>query len=87
VTRRIADETVIVPLRSGISGLNFIYTLNEAGSVIWELLDTGSSVQEIRDAICREFDVSEDVAAGDIREFLDSLKSAGLIHSSPAAGG
>ena len=87
VTRRIAGETVVVPLRSGMDELNFIYTLNQPGTVIWELLSAGSSVHEIRDAICREFEVAEEAAEVDIREFLDSLKSAGLIDSSPSCGG
>jgi hypothetical protein len=87
VTRRIAGETIIVPLRSGVGDLNFVYTLNEPGTVIWDLLGAGTSVRKIVDAICREFDISEEAAARDIREFLDSLQTAGLIHSSPDSGG
>jgi hypothetical protein len=87
VTRRIAGETIIVPLRSGVGDLNFIYTLNQPGTVIWDLLGAGTSVREILDAICREFEISEEVAAKDIKEFLDSLQTAGFIHSSPGSGG
>jgi Coenzyme PQQ synthesis protein D (PqqD) len=87
VTRRIAGETIIVPLRSGVGDLDFIYTLNQPGTVIWDLLDAGTSVRKMVDAICREFDVSEDAAARDIEEFLDSLQAAGLIRSSLDSGG
>jgi hypothetical protein len=87
VTRRIAGETVIVPLTSGVGDLNFIYTLNQPGTLIWDLLDTGASVPRIVDAICLEFDVSKEAAARDITEFLDSLQTAGLIRSAPGSGG
>jgi hypothetical protein len=87
VTRRIAGETILVPLGNSVGDLNFVYTLNEPGTVIWDLLGAGTSVREILDAICREFEVSEEVAAEDLKEFLDSLQTADLIHSSPGSGG
>jgi hypothetical protein len=87
VTRRIAGETIIVPIRNGVGDLNFVYTLNQPGTVIWDLLGAGTSVRGILDAICREFEVSEELAAEDLKEFLDSLQTAGLIHSSPDSGG
>ena len=87
VTRRIGDETVIVPLSRSVGELNFIYTLNQPATVVWELLRAGTSVPEILNTIRREYDVAEEVASEDIKEFLDSLKTAGLIHSSIDSGG
>jgi hypothetical protein len=39
VTRDIAGETIIVPVRDGVGDLNSIYTLNELGTRVWQLVD------------------------------------------------
>ena len=86
VTRRILAETVIVPVRGGVGNLDAIFTLNEVGGRIWELLDGRRSVRQIADALRREYDVSSEEAERDLLEFLASLGSAGLIEdlSDPA---
>ena len=86
VTRKIAGETIVVPVAGGVGNLNSIYTLNQSATTIWELLKEGTRPAEILSAICREYDVTEDEAARDIREFLDALQSASLIGSAPETG-
>jgi len=80
VTRSIAGETLIVPVRSGIADLECIYALNEVGSRIWELLDERTPVKKIVEAVCSEYDVTPEQAARDISELLSSLEAARLIH-------
>jgi hypothetical protein len=80
VARSIAGETLIVPFRSGIADLDCIYALNEVGSRVWELLDERRPIDDIAEAICREYEVSRDQAANDLGELLRSLETAGLIH-------
>jgi len=81
VTRQIADETIIVPVAGGVGDLNAIYTLNEVGSRIWQLIDGPTTVERIVEEICRQFDVSPAQAERDVVEFLDALEGAGLIRS------
>jgi hypothetical protein len=80
VTRSIAGEMLIVPVRSGISDLDCTYVLNEVGSRLWELLDERRPVNKIVEAICAEYEVPRDQATDDIGELLGSLETAGLIH-------
>jgi hypothetical protein len=79
VTRRIADETIIVPVVGGVGDLDAIFTLNEVGSHIWRLIDGPITVQQIVEEIGRAFDVQPDQAERDVPEFLDKLAEAGLI--------
>jgi hypothetical protein len=46
VTREVAGETIIVPIRGNVGDLNSIYTLNEVGTKIWELIDGKNSVSK-----------------------------------------
>jgi hypothetical protein len=79
VTRCVAGETIIVPVRSGVGDLDSIYTLNEVSTVIWELIDGKTRVGGIIETVCDTYDVSPDDAANDTIHFLDVLEQAGLV--------
>jgi hypothetical protein len=79
VTRVIAGETLIVPVRSGVGDLDSIYTLNEVASRIWQLIDGRTPVERIVQTISQEYDVEPELAAQDCVKLLDSLAEAGLI--------
>ena len=81
VTRVIAGETLIVPVAGGVADLEAIYTLNEVGSRIWSLLETPISFRRLVDVIEAEYTVPREEAASDVAEFLDALRSAGLLGS------
>jgi|WetSurSiteA1Bulk_404760.scaffolds.fasta_scaffold195030_1 hypothetical protein len=86
VTRRIGAQTLVVPLTSGVGDLNAVYSLNETGAAIWQMLRGRMPLPQIVDAICRQFEVSAEEAAGDIRDFMDDLHQSGLIDDSPTNG-
>ena len=79
VFRKIADEFILVPIRNNVGDLENIYTLNEVGSRIWELIDGRRSVQNIKEIIVDEFDIDEQTASQDIKEFLERLEKAWQI--------
>lgn len=79
VTRKIAGETILVPVSSNVGDLESIYTLNEVGSRIWELIDGKTSLKVLKDKIQTEFDVPEDIVEQDIQEIVSSLEQAGFL--------
>lgn len=81
VTREIAGETIIVPIRGRTGDLDSIFTLNEQGTLIWNLLDGRTRVSQIVEAISKTYEVTEEEATRDTIDFLTSLETAGLIHS------
>ena len=81
-TRLIGGETIVVPVRSGVGELSAIYSLNELGTVIWELIDGKTAVSRMVDRICTEFEVSREVATSDVEEYLECLEDSGLIRGS-----
>lgn len=81
VTRRIAGETIIVPVSSHVGDLDAIYTLNEVGSRVWALLEAPQSVDEIAAALCDEYDVPQEQLRRDLVELLDELQANGLVRA------
>jgi hypothetical protein len=79
VTRKIAGETLVVPIAGGVADLEAIYTLNEVGSRIWALLASAVPVRHVVDTLVAEYDVSREQAEADLTAFLDALRSARLL--------
>ena len=79
VHRNIAGEAILVPIRQHVADLESIYTLDEVGARIWELIDGQRRVKEIRDAIVGEYEVSPDVAEADLVEFIQQLEEVGGV--------
>ena len=81
VARVIAGETVVVPIRGQVGDLESIYTLNEVGSVLWELIDGETTVRGMVEAVCRAFEVTPEQAEEDTVDFLTGLAAAGLVEA------
>jgi hypothetical protein len=79
VTREIAGETIIVPTRSHVADLDAIFTLNEIGTLIWNLVDGQNSLNQIVAAVTDEYEIASEQAEKDVVGFLNSLETAGLI--------
>jgi hypothetical protein len=79
VTRRIADETILVPVAGNVGDLDGVYTLNDVGSFIWHRIDGTTPMADIARVVCEEFDVTLDRANDDVEEFVDTLISRGLV--------
>jgi hypothetical protein len=79
VTRDVGGETIIVPIRDHVGDLNSIYSLNEVGTLIWELIDGEKTVNQIVEEICIVYDVRPEEAKKDTLEFVRSLEEEGLI--------
>ncbi|MFP4476238.1 MAG: PqqD family protein [Desulfatibacillaceae bacterium] len=79
VRRRIADETLLVPVRGRIADLQRIYALGPVAEFIWEAIDGDRSAEEVRDLVLDAFDVGAEQAGSDVLEFLESLAGAGLV--------
>ncbi len=79
VTRRIAGETILVPIRSNLADMQRLFTLNTAAEYIWQQLDAKRNLKEIHDGILANFEVEKDQADSDIREFISQLMDAAII--------
>jgi hypothetical protein len=82
VSRVIAGETLVVPVRGRVGDLASIYSLNAVGSTIWQALEQPKEVDELTALVESEYDVGSSQARQDVMQFLAEMHSAGLV--SPA---
>jgi len=79
VYREIAGEAILVPIRRNISDMESIYTLDEVGADIWDLIDGERTAGDIQDLLLGEYDVDAEVVSKDLAEFIQQLLSIGAI--------
>ncbi len=79
VVRKIADETILVPIRGKLADMQRIFSLNPVAEFIWTYLEQEISVEEILAMIIDEFDVEEKKAEEDLFELINDFLTENLI--------
>lgn len=67
--RKVDDEVILLDLTS-----SDYYTINGTGSMLWEALAGGKSVEQSIGDLCRDFSAEPDVVRKDLAAFLKGLK-------------
>lgn len=75
VSRQIAGQMLLVPVRQNVGDLESIYLLNKTALVAWNLFDGIVTLAEIRRHITGQFDVDELQAGQDLLELVTNLVS------------
>jgi hypothetical protein len=82
VSRVVAGETLIVPVRGKVGDLASIYSFNETGSRIWKLLDSPRAVGELVSGVAEEYLVDTEQVRQDVVRFLSEMRGVGLVEIS-----
>jgi hypothetical protein len=79
VSRRVAGETLIVPVRGKVGDLASIYSFNQTGSLIWQSLESPKSISELISIIEQEYEIEHGQAERDVTQFLNDMLAADLV--------
>lgn len=79
ILRQVADEILAIPVGKTALRFHGMVLLNGVSRVIWEQLTEQTDLQTIVAAVTERFEVPEEQAREDILEFLQGLKTAGLL--------
>ena len=80
VTRKTGNEYILVPVTDNIADMNSVYTLNETGAFLWELIDGENNIEDIIEALIREYDIDEKTATNDVLEFINEMRRYLIIN-------
>ena len=79
VSREIAGETILVPIKGKLANMNRIFAVDDVAEYIWQQLDGQKKVADIRDGVIELYDVAKEQAREDLLDFIEKLKKADLI--------
>ena len=69
----VAGEAILIHLRTG----NY-YSLNEVGTVFWEMLDGARTIRDCAEKIAQEYDAPPEQVEADLLEIAGDLAREGL---------
>ena len=76
VARSVAGENVLIPVQGCTSS---VYTLNDTGCLLWDLLEQPRTADELADALVAHYRIAQDAAGQDVAVYLGDLMRMGLI--------
>lgn len=79
VLRNMGGQPVVVSVGSASKVFNGMIKLNETGEFLWQQLNDKKDEEELVSALLERYNVSIDVARSDVKEFINILKTPGII--------
>ena len=79
LSQEVSGETVLLDLQS-----EFYFGLDKTGTRIWELLQSGVSIQDLIGKMLDEFEVDRQTLEADVNALLGKLLEAGLVSVDPS---
>ncbi len=79
ILRKIAGETILVPVGEDAVRVNGLITVNEVGALICDQLKEERTMDELIAAVTEQFDVDEQTAQTDIASFIHTLEENDLL--------
>jgi len=76
-TRTIDGEAVVV-----CSDDATLHSLNEVGTIIWEMSDGHTSMDDIAENLCTRFEIERGQALQDIEKFCENLAQKNILNVS-----
>jgi hypothetical protein len=70
VARHIAGQHILVPVRTGVAHMDYLYTTDEVGSFIYSRLDGRSDARAVARSVATAFEVGEEEALRDVLAYL-----------------
>lgn len=79
ILRNIAGESILVATGSATQDFNGMITLNEVATFILENIDECETEEVVVEKVLEEFEIDEETAKNDVREFLDQAIKFGIV--------
>jgi len=79
VLRPTMGYTLVVATGELAKSFDGVIKLNETSADIWRYIAEGLSREEVIARYCKEYNVGEDVAAGDVDSVFANMKEAGVF--------
>ena len=79
VSRVVADEAIVVPIRRGAADLDSIYTFNESGTKLWSMIENGLDAAALASYLQAEYGLTQADALADAEAFVKDLTQEGLV--------
>lgn len=81
ILREVAGTYVVLPIGKANLSLNGMLTLNATAVMLWNMLEAGTTCDEMVQHLTDEFTVSSEDARKDVEVFLETLKMVDCLEN------
>lgn len=78
VVRKVGGEHVVVPVGERSKEFHGMINMNETGAFLWTFFSSEHTVDEGIDALCKEYDITKELATTDVNRFVEILQRNGF---------
>ena len=86
ITRKIAGDTLLIPVTQVGVDLQKVYLLNETAAAIWDLLQTPHSADDLIAELQETYEAPEDTIRRGVEAVLEDLTSRAFVVTEPTDG-
>lgn len=72
-TRVVAGSLLLVPVKSSVADMKEMFSLNETGTFIWELIDDSATMETITQHVASQYQIEVQRAQQDLSVFFSKL--------------
>ena len=81
ILREVAGNNIIVAVGGESVTFDGIKTLNETGAFLWRNIEKGMNEESLVKVMLEEYEVDEETAKADVKEFVSLLINNGLVEN------
>ncbi len=70
---------MLIPVGETVFEYNGIFMMTESGKFLWENIEKGAEEEALKELLMQEYEIDSDTASNDVKEFLEMLKTFGII--------
>lgn len=79
ILRNVAGSNIVLPIGASSANFSGMLKLNETGVFLWENLKKEITEEDLVNAMLAEYNVASEQAREDVKEFLNTLRTAGVL--------
>lgn len=79
IFRKVAKEHLLIPTGEVALKIKGLVAMSESGSMLYQMLQTGCTKEELVAALKAEYDVSLEVARQDVEAFLEQMRQLEML--------
>lgn len=79
VLRTVAGSNIVLPTGKACVDFNGMITLNSTATYIWKCMEKETTVEEIVDKVCQDYEISREDAESAVNTFVKQLKDVGCV--------
>lgn len=79
ILKNVAGNYLVVPVDGELVDLNAMITITETGAFLWNMLEKGTTKEDLVQSITKEYDIDKNTATNDVENFIKQLSENKML--------